>query len=202
MITYQNISALQALKRLVLGNERYRNGTSRPDQFTLTRSRELAKGQRPFATILGCSDSRVPPEIIFDADPGELFVIRIAGNVLSPEVAGSLQYAGSQLHIPLVVVLGHEGCGAVSAALAAREKGVGQPSRIQTLVNVILPGLPELNGELSPEERLSAAIKSNVLWTRKQILQSPEGRLRTAEGRMKIVSAIYDIASGRVRFTD
>ena len=129
-------------------------------------------------------------------------MIRIAGNVLSTEIYGSLQYAGSHLHTPLVVVLGHEGCGAVGAALAARDNGAGQPSRIQILVNAILPGLPKLNGDLSAEERLSAAVKSNVLWTRQQILQSPEARKRTAEGRMKIVSAIYDIASGRVKFTD
>ena len=81
---------------------------------------ELAKGQQPYATILGCSDSRVPPELVFDAGFGELFIIRLAGNVISPEVLGTLQYAGVHLRTPLFVVLGHEGCGAVQAALAAK----------------------------------------------------------------------------------
>ena len=80
---------------------------------------DLAKGQQPYATILGCSDSRVPPELVFDAGFGELFIVRVAGNVLGPAIEGTLQYAGSQLHTPLFVVLGHEGCGAVHAALAA-----------------------------------------------------------------------------------
>jgi carbonic anhydrase len=79
---------------------------------------------RSLATILGCSDSRVPPELIFDACLGELFVVRVAGNVLSPEIAGSLQYAGAHLHTPLFLVLGHEGCGAVAAALETRFQGV------------------------------------------------------------------------------
>jgi carbonic anhydrase len=81
---------------------------------------DLARGQQPYATILGCSDSRVPPELIFDAYFGELFIVRVAGNVVSAEVMGSLQYAGAHLHTRLFLVLGHEGCGAVKAALASK----------------------------------------------------------------------------------
>src|SRR5207344_1593167 len=99
---------------------------------------DLVKGQWPYATILGCSDSRVPPEWVFDAGLGELFVIRVAGNVFSPEVAGSLQYAGSHLQTPLFVVLGHEGCGAVAAALAAKHEGKQFRSRIQVLLESIM----------------------------------------------------------------
>ena len=198
----QTVSPEQAFERLVKGNERYRNGTSRPDQFALLRSIEHAKGQYPFATILGCSDARVPPEIVFDADQGDLFVIRIAGNVLSPEVSGSLQYAGSHLHTSLFVVLGHDGCGAVSAALETRDQGAEQRSRIQFLVNAILPGLPKYDSNLSAEARLSNAVESNVRWTMQQALESVEsdGCIRLADGNMKIVGAVYDIASGRVRF--
>ena len=104
---------------------------------------DLAKGQRPYATILGCSDSRVPPELIFDAGFGELFIVRLAGNVISPEVMGTLQYAGVHLRTPLFVVLGHEGCGAVKAALAARH-GAQEPARIALLLENILPGLRDL----------------------------------------------------------
>jgi carbonic anhydrase len=89
------------------------------------------EGQQPYATILGCSDSRVPPELIFDADFGELFIIRVAGNVISPEVMGSMQYAGAHLHTPLFVVLGHEGCGAVKAAVDSKLDAMEHRSRIQ-----------------------------------------------------------------------
>ena len=104
---------------------------------------QLAKGQHPYATILGCNDSRVPPELIFDADFGELFIIRVAGNVMSPEVEGSLQHAGSHLHTPLFVILGHEGCGAVQAALAYKYHRVEERSHIHVLVKDIVPGLPD-----------------------------------------------------------
>ena len=194
---YKAISAEDALHLLTEGNERYLNGTSRPDKATPL---ELAAGQHPFATILGCSDSRVPPELIFDADPGQLFVIRVAGHVMSDGVAGSLQYAGSHLHTPLFVVMGHEGCGAVKAALADRDHGAKERSHIQLLLEAITPGLPEFDPELSAEAQLSEAVKSNVIWTMKQILESPEGQMRVAEARMKVVGAVYDITSGRVNF--
>src|SRR3954462_3985858 len=128
----------EAWARLLAGNERFRLGHARPAPTRDELSR-LSDGQRPYATILGCSDSRVPPEWIFDAAPGELFVIRVAGNVFSPEIAGSLQYAGAHLRTPLFVVLGHEGCGAVEAALATKHEGAQFRSRIQLLVDSIVP---------------------------------------------------------------
>lgn len=110
------VTAEEALQRLIDGNERFRRGAAHPRVFRRELLADLARGQHPCATILGCSDSRVPPEWIFDAGLGELFVVRVAGNVLSPEVAGSLQHAGSHLQTPLMVVLGYAGCGAVQAA--------------------------------------------------------------------------------------
>src|SRR5580765_5590045 len=106
-----------ALQRLKAGNARFVAGTARFPTVQKEILAELAKGQHPYATILSCSDSRVPPELIFDASFGELFIIRVAGNVLSPEVAGSLQYAGHHLQTPLFVVLGHTHCGAIAAAV-------------------------------------------------------------------------------------
>jgi carbonic anhydrase len=161
---------------------------------------DFAKGQQPYATILGCSDSRVPPEWVFDAGLGELFVIRVAGNVLSPEVAGSLQYAGSHLHTPLFVVLGHEGCGAVAAALATKYDGVQFKSRIQILVDSIVPGLPTFGPRVSRVKRLAQAVESNVRATVRRIEDSPEGRARRTEGWMKIIGAVYEIDTGRVRW--
>src|SRR5436305_621816 len=116
-------TADEALARLIEGNQRFLRGETRRAAFPREALAELAKAQRPYATILGCSDSRVPPEWLFDAGLGELFVVRVAGNTLSPEVAGSLQYAGAHLHTPLFVVLGHEGCGAVHAALQTKYAG-------------------------------------------------------------------------------
>src|SRR5215472_16662574 len=110
----------EGLRKLIAGNQRFMQGEAHFPTACKETLAELAKGQHPFATILGCSDSRVSPELIFDANFGELFIVRVAGNVISPEVMGSLQYAGAHLHTPLFVVLGHEGCGAVKAALACK----------------------------------------------------------------------------------
>src|SRR6186713_1352393 len=142
-------SADEALTRLVDGNRRFCRGEARRDPFRRETLAELAKAQRPYATLLGCSDSRVPPEWVFDAGMGELFVIRVAGNILSPEISGTLQYARSHLETPLFVILGHEGCGAITAALATKHEGKQFRSRVQLLVDNILPGLPELDPTLS-----------------------------------------------------
>src|SRR4051794_750097 len=120
---HSNITADEALARLIAGNERFCRGETAWPAPTREMLADLAHGQSPFVTILGCSDSRCPPDRIFDAALGDLFVIRVAGNVFSPEIAGSLQYAGAHLRTALFVVLGHEGCGAVHVALEARNGG-------------------------------------------------------------------------------
>jgi carbonic anhydrase len=125
--------------------------------------------------------------------------VRVAGNIVSPEIAGILQYASAHLQTPLFMVLGHEGCGAVGAALATKYEGAQHRSRIQILVDSILPGLPELDPLMARRERPCHAVESNVRWTVRQILNTPEGQVRVAEGHWKIVGAIYEIESGRVR---
>lgn len=197
-----DISVDEALQRLIDGNERFLRGEAHLSSLSRETLAKLTRGQHPFATILGCSDSRVPPEWIFDVGLGELFVVRVAGNVLSPEVAGSLQYAGSHLKTPLMVVLGHEGCGAIQAALQVKYEGVQQLSRIQLLVDSILPALAGIDPELPPPARLARAVESNVRWTVRTIIESPEGQARAAEGRVKCVGAIYEIETGRVRFLE
>ena len=140
----------------------------------------------------------MPPELIFDAGFGELFIVRVAGNVISPEVMGTLQYAGVHLRTPLFVVLGHEGCGAVKAALAP---GAGQePARIAVLLDSILPGLRDLPAELAPDAEMRAAVEANVRWSMHQILETPEAKARIVEGAMKLVGGVYELESGRVRF--
>src|SRR3954447_9954473 len=137
-------TADEALAQLVEGNERFVRGQARFPTVQKEILAELAKAQNPYVTILGCSDSRVPPELIFDAGFGELFIVRVAGNVVSPEVMGTLQYAAVHLHTPLFVVLGHEGCGAVQAAVAAKFEGSRERRRIALLLKRILPGLEDL----------------------------------------------------------
>ena len=193
-------SADWALARLIEGNQRFLRGEARSAAFQRETLVDLAKAQHPYATVLGCSDSRVSPEWIFDTGLGELFVVRVAGNIFSPEIAGTLQYAGAYLETPLFVVLGHEGCGAITAAMATKHEGEQFRSRVQLLLASIVPGLPDFEPTLSPEEQVSRAVESNVRWTVRQILDSPEGQARAAEGRMKVVGAVYEIETGRVRF--
>jgi len=194
------LSADEALLRLKAGNQRFVAGTARFPTMQKEILADLVKGQHPYATILSCSDSRVPPELIFDAGFGELFIVRVAGNVVSPEVAGSLQYAGRHLKTPLFVVLGHTNCGAVAAAVETTLHGARQPSRIQLLVDCIVPGLIDLDLQLTPEAMLARAVEANVSWSMRQILETPEGRQRQAEGLLKLVGAVYEIETGRVRF--
>ena len=193
------VSADEALARLLEGNARFLRSEPRCTHTPRQVLADLARGQRPFATILGCSDSRVPPELIFDAGFGELFIIRVAGNVIAPAVAGSMQYAGTHLQTQLFIVLGHEGCGAVQAALAAKSEGAQQGSRIQWLLESIVPGLAEIDSRLPAPRQLACAVEANVRWSMRQICESPEGRARAAEGRMKVVGAVCEIATGRVR---
>ncbi len=197
-----NVTATEALARLKAGNQRFLQGEAHFPTVKKEVLADLATGQHPYATILCCSDSRVPPELIFDAGFGELFIIRVAGNVFSPEVAGSLQYAGRHLQTPLFLVLGHTRCGAVDAALHARLQGTRQLSRIQILVDSILPALVGLDERLAPEVLLAQAIEANVRWSMRQILDTPEARERQAEGRVKLAGAIYEIETGGVRFLE
>ena len=195
-------TADEALVRLAEGNARFVRGEARFPTVQKEVLASLARGQSPYATILGCSDSRVPPELVFDAGFGELFIVRLAGNVLSPEVGGTLQYAGLHLKTPLFVVLGHEGCGAVQAALRAKFQGVRDRSRIEALLQSILPALDGVDPGLAPDAQLHAAVEANVRWTIRQIRDTPEARAREADGIMRLVGAIYELSTGRVRFLD
>jgi carbonic anhydrase len=195
-------SADAALARLIAGNSRFVSGTACFPTVQKEVLASLAKGQSPYATILGCSDSRVPPELIFDAGFGELFTVRVAGNVVLPAVAGTLQYAGVHLATPLFVVLGHDGCGAVEAALAAKLHGVRQKSRIEVIIQSMLPGLAAVDRKLPDAERLHAAVEANVRWSMRRILESPEGRAQLADGKTKLVGGVYELTTGRVRFLE
>jgi carbonic anhydrase len=196
------ITADEALARLKEGNARFVAGQAHFPTVQKEVLAELAKGQQPYATILGCSDSRVPPELVFDAGFGELFIVRVAGNVLGPSILGTMQYAASQLHTPLFVVLGHEGCGAVQAALATRFEGATHKSRIATLLENILPALEGLDSAQPAEALLQSAVEANVRHTMRVLLDTPEGRARVPLADIRLVGAVYELTSGKVRFLD
>jgi carbonic anhydrase len=193
-------SADEALARLIEGNERFVRGEARFPTVQKEILADLAKGQHPYATILGCSDSRVPPELVFDAGFGELFIVRVAGNVISAEVMGTLQYAGVHLRTPLFVVLGHEGCGAVQAALAARAQGSSEPDRIAALLQNIEPGLRHIDTALPAAAQMHAAVEANVRWSMHQLHATAEVKARMHDGHFKLAGAIYELETGRVRF--
>ena len=192
--------AKEALRRLIAGNKRFVAEQPVHGRTSKEWRKELAGGQQPFAAVLGCSDSRVIPELVFDQGLGDLFVVRNAGNVVADDVAGSLQYAGLHLHVPLLVVLGHESCGAVSAALGSIFHREEHPERIEAVVKMIEPGLKDLDPKLTGAAQLSAAVEANVRWSMHQIAESSEGKKALEEKRFEMVGAVYQLATGAVRF--
>jgi carbonic anhydrase len=193
-------SADEALARLLAGNERFLQGAAPRARVQREALAELAKGQQPFATILGCSDSRVPIELVFDQGFGDLFVVRVAGNVIAPDVVGSLAYAVAHLMTPLIVVLGHQGCGAVTAAVRELEEPTKEPPGIKFLLELIKPGLPKTLPGDTLEQRIGAAVEANVRWSIKQLAQLPVARKLIESKRINLVGAVYDLATGRVLF--
>jgi len=193
----------QALARLKEGNARFLNGEARFPTVQKEVLAELARGQEPFAMVLGCSDSRVPPELLFDASFGQLFVVRVAGNVLGPATAGSIQYASVYLGTPLLVVLGHDGCGAVEAAINEKFHGATHHSRVGYLLEEIFPALDGLDPNLDHDAQLEAGVDANIRETVRRLRESPEMQARMAAGDdRKVVGAVCELATGRVRFLD
>jgi carbonic anhydrase len=169
-------------------------------QLNEGRLAELEKGQHPFATIIGCSDSRVPIELVFDQDPGSLFVIRLAGNVIDPDVQGSLEYAAVHLATPLVVVMGHEKCGAVTAALAAQQEQAKEPAGVRQLLKKVQPAIKDIDRDLPMDKQVALGVEANVRWSMKQVTEHPDHRDAVKSGRVMVAGAVYELATGRVRF--
>lgn len=189
-----------ALAALVDGNARFLRGEL-PRVLSSDERAALTRGQTPFAALLGCADSRAPAEVLFDQRPGDLFNVRLAGNVASPEAIGSLEFAVAALGVPLVVVMGHEGCGAVAAARRAPETLAGWPMALRALVARIEPamvGLPD--GSDDPDRD---AVVANVRHQMRQ-LEGDSAVLAeaVAAGRLRIAGAYYAIGTGRIAFLD
>jgi carbonic anhydrase len=190
----------EVLRQLLEGNKRFVEGKlehpgRKPEDF-----RALAEGQSPHAVILGCADSRVPPELLFDQAVGDLFVVRVAGNVVlgaGAAVKGSIEYAVAVLNVPLVLVLGHSQCGAVEAALKRAGGGEAAPGAIKDLVGLIQTAADKVKDR--PGDKLGNAIRANVAMGVERLRTLPPVLAeRVKDGRLKVAGAVYDLRTGRV----
>lgn len=196
----------ESLDKLKAGNQRFVNGTTAYDISSINAQRVSAvKSQEPFAVILGCSDSRVPVEHVFDQGLGDLFVIRVAGNVVAPSQIGSVEFAVAMFGTPLVVVMGHSNCGAIHASLDAM-KSPDKPSslNIQAIVKRIQPAIEPLVEKAGLEQvKIADAVKSNVEKSVSQLRHGSEIlEAKIAEQSLNIIGAYYDLESGVVEFYD
>lgn len=201
------VSAEQALVRLREGNRRFVAGRlAGTDRTGPLYGGGLETAQRPFAVVLGCSDSRVPVEIVFDQGPGDLFVIRVAGNIVAPSQIGSVELAVEQLGSRLVVVLGHSGCGAVAATLEemARPTSGGSPhlrsivDRVRSAVQPVMAGAPD-----DAEALFARAVRANALASARDLREGSGILDRLASrGELRIMAAEYSLGEGRVAFLD
>ena len=198
------LTADEALSKLMDGNLHFvSNQITIRETSTPSIRESLTTGQKPFAIILACSDSRVPPEIIFDQGLGEIFVVRVAGNVPDPVILGSIEYAAEHFNCPLVMVLGHKRCGAVTAAVESQ----GPPhGNIGAIIKTIAPAVKRAKKDVkgaSKSDLVESAIDNNIKLVAKSLLkQSPVIRSLVDEGKLKIVGAKYDLDDGTVRLLE
>jgi len=193
------ISPDAALERLMAGNARY--AANQPEQKDFSAGRAArAAGQYPIAAIVSCADARVAPELVFDEGPGELFVVRVAGNFVNEDGLASIEYGLAVLGAPLIMVLGHSGCGAVDATIKVIKDNITLPGHLPELVAALKPGVEAaIAKKPSPTDLLSVAIAENVhhnvgyLKTATPIVSE-----KVATGKAKVVGAVYDIATGKV----
>lgn len=192
------VAPAEAVSKLKEGNGRYTSGNLEHPGQTTERRAELAKDQHPFAVILSCSDSRVPPEIVFDQGLGDLFVVRVAGNVIDDHGLGSIEYAVDHLGTRLIVVLGHQSCGAVKAAketIAAKGKA---PGHIQSLVTAIQPVV-----ETTAKDDLDTTVKANVKHVVQALRSSkPILKAKVDSGEVQVIGGYYSLDTGAVSLLD
>jgi carbonic anhydrase len=188
---------------LLEGNERFVQGRLLNQRRGDVRRARIAEGQEPFAIVLGCSDSRVPPEVLFDQGLGELFVVRVAGNTASaPVVLGSIEYAAEHLGSVLLMVLGHERCGAVEGAVQVVTEGAKEPGSIRQMIAPVVPAVEEVSRsapDLPREELVSRSVRANV---KRNVEELESGELLghlIEEDELKVVGAEYDLETGEVK---
>lgn len=200
------LTSAEALQRLQEGNERFVSQISQQQELASEKRRlNLVAGQAPFAIVLGCSDSRVPAEIIFDQGLGDLFVIRVAGNIVAPSQVGSIEFAVETYGTPLVVVLGHNNCGAIKATLDAIRSPQQAPSHnLMSIVSRIRPSLEtlaETDLKNNEEELMEYAVRANIRSSVSQVrYSSPYLETQIQSGNLMVVGAQYSLKEGKVHF--
>lgn len=199
------LTALQARQLLVDGNIRFQNNQAGPKDVSRERRKTLSvEGQKPFAAITGCADSRVPPELVFDAGLGELFVVRSAGNLLDSIAIGSIEFAVTELNVPLVLILGHQGCGAVEAAVRAVETNTSLPSYLGSIIEKIRPVVDRTRAEGKTGLALiNSVVEQNVRTAVDELLsRSRVVADAVHEGRLAVFGAKYALETGIIRFLE
>ena len=192
----------EAIRALKSGNSRFFGGTAKRPEMSANERRAQILGQTPFAVVLGCSDSRVPIELVYDQSLGDIFAVRVAGQIVDPGTIGSVEYAVKHLKTKVLVIMGHEGCGAVKAAMSKPEDLKGEPENVKYLVDKIAPavsGIPEIR---DPKARMREAVMANV---RKQVAlakENPVVKAAVAKNELAVVGAFYEISSGQVDFLE
>lgn len=190
------------LEVLMQGNQRFVSGAAEASGRDAERLMATSNAQRPLAIVLSCADSRVAPEILFDQGVGDLFVVRVAGNTLTPDGLASIEYAVAVLETPLLFVLGHEGCGAVDAAIKAYEQGASFPGVIDQLVDKIEPAVAIASVRGTPVG-LSTAVHTNVAYvSEKSELAGTVLSKAIAGDKLEVVGGVYDLATGKVTLVD
>ena len=194
----ENVRAGEALERLEGGNKRFVSDNPIRPNINAARRRELVAGQHPFATIISCADSRVPAEFVFDQGLGDLFVIRIAGNISSYAILGSVEYASLQLGVNLIVVMGHRSCGAVSAAVDSVDfDGPVTQSRINELLDAIRPAV-RIARTQGNDDLLERSVRENAIMVAEQVRRSEPVIAGLEAQGVEVHSAYYDLESGKV----
>ncbi|MFM1801468.1 MAG: Carbonic anhydrase [Planctomycetota bacterium] len=198
----QNLTAEEAHQRLIEGNRRFVAGQMLNAHQAADWRAHLSSGQHPFATVLACSDSRVPPELVFDQGFGDIFIIRVAGNVLDSDVLGSISYALIHLKTPLVVIMGHERCGAVTAALEVHDGADHEMRYIEGILDRIMPAIKQIDSRLPKEERLAAAVAENVHFVTNRLAEVIKSHKTLRSLPVELKKAVYDLDTGVVNFLD
>jgi len=187
-----------AFQLLVEGNARYAANQLRERDFSASRAAR-AQGQAPFAAILGCADSRVAPELAFDQPPGELFVVRVAGNFVTPDGLGSLEFGVAVLGVKVIMVLGHTSCGAVNATTEALRKGNALPGHIADLVRAMKPGIEPALKDTGGGDLAQRALIANVRYNVQRLQEAkPIVAEAVAAAKLRVVGGVYDLATGKV----
>jgi len=185
-----------ALDRLMKGNTRYVEGITRRHDFRHERE-PLAQGQNPFAAVLSCADSRIAPEFCFDTARGDVFVCRVAGNFADEEIIASFEYAVSVLNAPLIVVLGHDACGAVDATIKSLKDNTSLPGHLPALVHALTPAVQAVQGK--PGDLLANAIRANVAMNVDRLkTTTPILKAAVDDNKLRVVGGVYELKTGRV----